>query len=548
MTTSRRRTWTSAAALAATTLVLSACSSGGSSSGSPGSEAAADEGEPRYGGTLTFLEPLFPTCFYAGGSGYYPVATILNQIGDKLTYQDPHTREIHPWLAESWDISEDATEYVFHLREDVTFSDGTPLTAEVVAANFDHFGLEDEELGLPAQEFVSNYVGSEVVDEHTVAFHFDAPVPGFLQATSVVGAAIVAPATYELPYEEQCQLENVVGTGPFTVSEVVPEQEYTLTVREDYDWAPPHLEHQGRAYLDEIHIVITPEDSVRIGALTSGQADAIRSVQPYDEATIEAAGFQLFAAQTNGVNPQIALRPANPLLADVRVRRALLKATDTAAVVETLFTENYPVATSSLSSGATGYIDLSDELAPDVAEANRLLDEAGWVRGPDGFRSKDGQPLELTTLVPAVFPLGQQTAELVAQQWEEIGVKLHIDLPDPATQVQRMADAADVGVLISHVGRVDPDVLYSAFHSGQRDYVIGAGAELDALLEEITGLAETEDRYAKAAEVQRYLLDNALTIPLYEMPQTYAAAPHVHGFGWEPVGRVHLYDTWLAEG
>lgn len=537
------RTLVGTAALAAATMVLAACSGGSG----PATEAAAAGEESRYGGTLTFLEYQFPTCFYAGGSGYYPVATILNQVADKLTYQDPHTREIHPWLAESWDVSEDATEYVFRLREDVTFSDGTPLTADVVAANFDHFGLGDEELGLASQEFVSNYVSSEVLDEHTVAFHFDAPVPGFLQATSVVGAAIVAQATYELPYEEQCQLENLVATGPFTVSEVVPEQEYTLTVREDYDWAPPHLEHQGRAYLDEIHIVVTPEDSVRIGALTSGQADAIRSVQAYDEPTIEAAGYQLYAAQTNGVNPQIALRTDNPVLAELPVRQALLKATDTEAIVQTLFTENYPVATSPLSSGATGYIDLSAELAPDVAEANRLLDEAGWEPGADGVRVKDGQPLELRTIVSAVFPLGQQTAELVAQQWEQVGAKLHIELPDPATAVQRQQDPHDVGVLISHVGRVDPDVLYSAFHSSQRDYLVSSDDTLDGLLEEITSLAGTEDRYAKAAEVQEYLVDNALTIPLYEMPQTYAAGPHVHGFGWEPVGRAHLYDVWLEE-
>ncbi|MCM3660966.1 TIGR04028 family ABC transporter substrate-binding protein [Georgenia satyanarayanai] len=542
MSISHRRTLAAATAAAAT-LVLAACS------GSPGatSEAAADDGAPREGGTLTFLEYQFPTCFYAGGSGYYPVATVLNQIADKLTFQDPETREIHPWLAESWEVSEDATEYVFHLREDVTFSDGTPLTAEHVAANFDHLGLGDEELGLASQEFVSNYAGSEVRDEHTVAFTFDAPVPGFLQATSVVGAAIVGPATYELPYEEQCQLENVVATGPFTVTEVVPEQEYTLTAREDYDWAPPHQEHQGRAYLDEIHIVVTPEDSVRIGALTSGQADAVRSVQAYDEPTVEAAGYQLYAPQTNGVSPQIALRPDNPVLTELPVRQALLKATDTGAIVDTLFTDNYPVATSPLSSGATGYTDLSDKLTADPDEANRLLDEAGWKRGPDGIRVKDGQRLELTTIVGAVFPLGQETAELVAQQWEAVGAKLHIELPDPATAVQRQQDPVDVGVLISHVGRVDPDVLYSAFHSSQRDYLLSTDETLDGLLEEITSLPGTEERYAKAAEVQEYLLDNALTIPLYDMPQTYAAGPHVHGLGWEPVGRLRLYDTWLEE-
>lgn len=544
--TARRRTWQAAATLAAATMALAACGDGAGTP-DPSAGAATAAGEPQQGGTLTFLEYQFPTCFYAGGSGYYPVATVLNQIGDKLTYQDPETREIHPWLAESWDVSEDATEYTFHLREGVTFSDGSPLDATAVAANFDHFGLGDEALGLASQEFVANYASSEVVDEHTVTFRFDAPVPGFLQATSVVGAAIVAPATYELSYEEQCQLENFVGSGPFTVTDIVPEQEYTLTAREDYDWAPPSLEHQGRAYLDEINIIVTPEDSVRIGALTSGQADAIRSVQAYDEPALTAAGFELYAPQTNGVNPQLALRPGNPILADESVRQALLKGTDTHAIVDTLFTDSYPVATSPLSAGATGYVDLSDRLAYDPDEANRLLDDAGWEPGPDGIRVKDGQQLELTTLIHAVFPLHQQTNELIAQQWQAIGIKLNIELVDAAASTVRVQDATDIGVNTSHVGRVDPDVLYSAFHSSQRDYLLSEDATLDGLLEEITALAATEDRYAKAAEVQEYLIDHALTIPLFEQPQTYAAAPHVHGFGYEAVGRAHLYDVWLSE-
>ena len=166
-----------------------------------------------------------------------------------------------------------------------------------------------------------------------------------------MGSAIVAQETLELPYEQQCQLENFVGTGPFTVTDVVPEQEYTLAVREDYDWAPASLEHQGRAYLDEIQVIVTPEDSVRIGALTSGQGDAIRTVQAYDEPGLEDKGFTVLAPQTNGVNPQLALRFTNPLLADLDVRRALQLATDPAEIVETLFSDNYKPATSVLSSG-----------------------------------------------------------------------------------------------------------------------------------------------------------------------------------------------------
>jgi len=527
----------------AAALALAACST---PSASPQNAAAA--GEPVTGGTLTFLESQAPTCFYAGGGGFYPVATILNQVADKLTYQDPETREISPWLATDWEVDDDATEYVFHLRDDVTFSDGTPLDAETVALNFDHFGLGDESLGLAAQEFVANYESSEVLDEHTVKFTFSAPTPGFLQATSVVGSAIVAKATAELPYEEQCQLENLVATGPFTVGDVVPEQQYSLAVREDYDWAPEVSEHQGRAYLDAIEIIVTPEDNVRTGALTAGQADAIRAVQVYDADALTAAGNEVHYAPTNGVNPQFALRWTNPLLADIRVRQALQKATDTEAIVDTIYQGKFAQATSVLSRGATGYVDLSDRLGYDPDAAAALLDEAGWVPGADGIREKDGQRLELETWVGAVFPLNQQLDELVAEQWEKVGVKLNIDTPDAATATAGQKDPQQLPVAITHVGRVDPDVLKSNFHSASnRNALVSDDDVLDGLLDEISTLSSTEERYAKAAEVQEYLLDNAYTIPLYELPQTYATSASTHGLAWEPVGRVVLYDTWLDQ-
>jgi len=527
----------------AAALALAACST---PSASPQNAAAA--GEPVTGGTLTFLESQAPTCFYAGGGGFYPVATILNQVADKLTYQDPETREISPWLATDWEVDDDATEYVFHLRDDVTFSDGTPLDAETVALNFDHFGLGDESLGLAAQEFVANYESSEVLDEHTVKFTFSAPTPGFLQATSVVGSAIVAKATAELPYEEQCQLENLVATGPFTVDEVVPEQQYSLAVREDYDWAPEVSEHQGRAYLDAIEIIVTPEDNVRTGALTAGQADAIRAVQVYDADALTAAGNEVHYAPTNGVNPQFALRWTNPLLADIRVRQALQKATDTEAIVDTIYQGKFAQATSVLSRGATGYVDLSDRLGYDPDAAAALLDEAGWVPGADGIREKDGQRLELETWVGAVFPLNQQLDELVAEQWEKVGVKLNIDTPDAATATAGQKDPQQLPVAITHVGRVDPDVLKSNFHSASnRNALVSDDDVLDGLLDEISTLSSTEERYAKAAEVQEYLIDNAYTIPLYELPQTYATSASTHGLAWEPVGRVVLYDTWLDQ-
>ena len=95
--------------------------------------------------------------------------------------------------------------------------------------------------------------------------------------------------------------------------------------------------HQGRAYLDGIKYMITGEDSVRIGALLSGQADFIRQLQAYDEKQVSDQSFPIYAAPTRGVNDSVALRPENPLVADVRVRQALLHATNNKEIVETLF-------------------------------------------------------------------------------------------------------------------------------------------------------------------------------------------------------------------
>ncbi|MCD8669760.1 ABC transporter substrate-binding protein, partial [Klebsiella pneumoniae] len=112
---------------------------------------------PVKGGTLIYLEQQPHTNLYPPAGGFYPNGGILNQITDKLTWQNPKTLEIEPWIAESWTSNADKTEYTFHLRKGVTFSDGTPLDAAAVAKNFDTYGLGDKAHRLPVSEVINNY-------------------------------------------------------------------------------------------------------------------------------------------------------------------------------------------------------------------------------------------------------------------------------------------------------------------------------------------------------------------------------------------------------
>ncbi|MDU2925211.1 ABC transporter substrate-binding protein, partial [Bradyrhizobium sp.] len=130
---------------------------------------------PVTGGRLVYLEQQAHTNLYPPAGGFYPNGGVLNQITDKLTYQNPKTLKIEPWLAESWSFNADRTEYVFKLRKGVTFSDGTPLDAAAVAKNFDVYGKGSKELRHPVSEVINNYAGSEVADPLTVRFRFSKP-------------------------------------------------------------------------------------------------------------------------------------------------------------------------------------------------------------------------------------------------------------------------------------------------------------------------------------------------------------------------------------
>jgi peptide/nickel transport system substrate-binding protein len=310
----------------ATAASLAACAS---STGTAG-EAAEPAGDPVSGGVLTYLEHQTYTNLYPPHAGFYPNGGIVNNIAARLTWQNPDTLEIEPWIATEWTVNAEATEYTFDIRDDVTFSDGTALDAAAVAKNFDVYGLGDADLGLTVSEAINNYASSEVVDADTVTFRFSAPAPGFLQATSTINSGLLSPETLDLSLEGfgAGNATEIIGAGPFVITGEELGTELTFEAREDYDWAPPSFEHQGRAYLDEIHLIVTPEDSVRIGSLLAGQADYIRYVQAFDEARVESAGFELYAPQTRGVNNGLSLRFTNPLLSDIRVRQALVAGVD----------------------------------------------------------------------------------------------------------------------------------------------------------------------------------------------------------------------------
>ncbi len=168
--------------------------------------------------------------------------------------------------------------------------------------------------GLTVSEAINNYASSEVVDEDTVTFRFSAPSPGFLQATSTINSGLLSPETHDGTIEDfgAGNAAEIIGSGPFTVTDEKLAPNTRSPPRDDYEWGPDSVDNAGRPYLDAGPRADHPQDSVRIGSLLAGQADYVRYVQAFDEDRVEGAGFTLYAPQTRGVNNSIALRYREP--------------------------------------------------------------------------------------------------------------------------------------------------------------------------------------------------------------------------------------------
>lgn len=503
---------------------------------------------------LTYLEPIFFATLYPPGAGFYPNGAVVTNIADRLLYQDPDTLELSPWIATSLpEVNEDATEYTFHIRTDVTYSDGTPLTAENVVRNFDLYGLGDSERMLTSSEQITNYERGEVIDEDTVRFHFSAPAPGFAQATSSFNAGLLADATLELANDGFApgNATGVIGSGPFVITHEELGTRLVLDAREDYDWAPPAHPHQGPALLDGIDYVLASEDSVRVGGLVAGQADVARQIEAPVEKHLQEQGINVTWHGTNGVNNTLSFRFMHPHLRDIRMRQALIHAIDREEIMHTLFSDSYVPATSALAHTALGYQEQEDAYVHDAARAKELFDELGWVPGPDGIRTRDGERLSFTINEAVPQPRSREIITKIQEQLRRVGVEIHLNPGDNATQNADSKDYRKIQIRHTMVGRADYDVIKSMWHSTNRNELLNGSDDtvhdqhLDDMLLDIASLAAEEDRAAKTREVQDYLTEQAYILPLFEEPVVYGVQPHVHGFQPESIGRPSFYGVSL---
>jgi peptide/nickel transport system substrate-binding protein len=496
--------------------------------------------QPVTGGTLHVALQADPTTLDPTQAGLTAIWKVIEHVYDTLVRVDPTLTAV-PGLAESWDISDDATVYTFHLRQGITFHDGTPLTADDVLFSYTRV-LDPATAAVNAANFLSvkgaadfnsgattTLEGIKVIDPQTVEITLEEPDASFLTILSTAGSIIMSKAFVEANNGDVSQVAN--GTGPFTFKEYIPTTSVSLEKNPNY-WEP------GLPYLDAIEAVIASDDTSRTGALIQGSADFIEYAPLRDVDTLSStdglkvAGDELTNIRYLGIN--LARAPFDNL----QVRQAIAAAIDRAPIIESaVFGHGVGVDTVFAPSYWAGYEH--DVPAPDVEKAKSLLAEAGYA---DGFKTT------LITYQPYSFMTN--SAIIVQEQLKQIGIEIDYTALEPATISQRLVDR-DFDLVIGGTNSwIDPHpVLLSNFGTGQDGNTTGySNPQVDDLIAQ--GKVETDQ--AKRAEIYKQLQQILLTdlpwVPLFVANQYEAMKNSVNGYVHYPTGsNASFRETWLAE-
>ena len=466
------------------------------------------------------------------------------QITDNLVDQDPDTGEILPWLATDWEISPDGLRYEFTLQEGVTFSDGEPFNAEAVKLNFDAIiELGEQGNAFQSSAYLQGYTGAEVIDEYTVAVEFEAPKAGFLQALSEAPLGFVSPSTTQLTAEER--FEGVIGSGPFVLEEIVQDEKIVLVRRDDYAWPSPVRDNQGPAYLEKITFLVIPEPAVRIGALTSGQVDAITfpTTNNIDEV---AATSTVFSRASAGIVYTLYPNYEHPILSQLTVRQAVQHAINRQEIKDVVLDDTKEAATSAVSTVFPGYVDLSEELTYDPDEVERILTDDGWALGSDGIWEKNGQRLSFDLQYSS--PENKALFELLQQQLAANGIELQLrQLTD--AEITANQESGDWGVSFGNLTRPDPDVFLSAYTSEYAARVnVDPNPELHDAIHAQSVELDPERRQELSEQIQRTIVTEGLGFPIHEAVSVVAAKPTVHDVSFTAPWWAIFGDAWIEQG
>jgi peptide/nickel transport system substrate-binding protein len=536
-----------------------------------GTHSGANAPTAVRGGTWTTDFPLDPT--FIPDTSYYPWPVMAQQaLYLPLFYGDAHG-VVHPGAAtaiptvQNGGISADATTWTFHLRPHLLWSDGQPYDARDVAFTWKlilnpKFYYSGRVSGL-------NPTSSVAVskDYLSITFHLKQPYAPFL-ALWIDGYNAPLPAHHFSSMSPEAILKSAdllnpkVVSGPFMMSESVPGDHYTLVRNPRY-----YRASEGQPYLDKVIIHIAPTIESILKDLQAGSIDSYDDINSLKVSNNPQAfqrfnHYTLISSPTSSYPLVLYFNFANTVLAThVEVREAMAMAIDHRALIATVvhgFAD--PICTDHGSFYHPGYESGANCLPFDPAAANKLLDDNGWVKGPDGVRTKGKQRLEFELSSADNAPARIENEVMVQHNVSVIGIKLDIQNYGPVTffgsfvaegkpspPTGAIAGRNDIAEFASGTNNYDPDD--SSLLSCDQ-YPRYCNPALDALYQQERETADPGLRQQIFSQIHYIYLTDFPFITLYFPLDVAVVRKGTHNYQPSPFTgeSVNVWEWWCDKG
>lgn len=509
-----------------------------------GTPIGDEGGDPVDGGELVISISELPDTLDPHKTGAAVTSTVLRQATDPLIRKNLEGEYV-PGLATEWSISDDGLTWTFKLREGVTFHDGTALNAESVKASFDRI-IDPETNAVSARTAVGSMSSTEAIDAYTFSFTTDEP---YAQLLENLTGALLSPVSVAAANEMGADFgQTPVGTGPWMVEEWRTGDRIILRKNPDYNWGPDYF-HEGPAHIETIVFQSIMEEASRVAAFETGETHQLSlpaieiprftETGEYNVVNYLRLGAVFFEFHINAA-------PFD----DILVRQAMNHAIDPAEVMSAALEEYGVVIHGFLPPSLFGYWDGIVDYAYDVdpEKAKAVLAEAGYTETDgDGYLVKDGARLSFTLLNLPTDAWGR-AAQVAQSQLKAVGVEMLIQNMEFATLLDEAKAGNHQAIMMGYTSS-GPDIAFTWFHSTNAGTGLNMSHikddDLDAMIEAGRTEMDLDARAEIYADIQRFLVDQAVWVPLWADQYYIAFNKRLKNASFHDDGYAIYFDAWI---